>query len=79
MSDLTFVNDQTTNPYVANVPGNGVSDITVTNCRDEVSLLEISATLQVDKTSALRDSRWYRVYETEDSYHVFANHELASN
>lgn len=78
------INGQTTaNSYVNNVPGNGEYDITpLLTVGDEFPLLEGAFgefTPSKDKTFAFAGiPDGTGIYETQDSYYVFLNHELAS-
>lgn len=78
------INGQTTaNAYVNNVPGNGEYNVTpLLTVGDEVPLLEgefEEFTPSEDKTFAFAGiPDGLGVFETQDSYYVFANHEYAS-
>lgn len=78
------INGQTTaNAYVKNIPGNGEYNVTpLLTVGDEVPLLEgefEEFTPSKDKTFAFAGiPDGLGVFETQDSYYVFANHEYAS-
>jgi len=78
------INGQTTaNAYVKNVPGNGEYNVTpLLTVGDEVPLLEgefEEFTPSKDKTFAFPGiPDGLGVFETQDSYYVFSNHEYAS-
>ncbi len=79
-----LVNGQTAaNAYVKNVPGNGDYDITpLLTVGDEVPLLEGefgNYTVSEDQTFAFTGiPDGTGVFETEDAYYVFVNHELSA-
>jgi len=79
-----LINGQTAaNSYVNNVPGNGEYNVTpLLTVGDEVPLLEgefEEFTPSEDKTFAFAGiPDGLGVFETQDSYYVFANHEYAS-